>query len=164
LLEADEHERALVKIRSELNTLNDVSRLPIEHLVVIFQYYAKSDVASKPYEWTAIICVYRQWRNVALNTPSLWTTLMLSARNPNFVPSTIKWSVDLSLDVESYYMKSAKNLGLVEAVFRKIRRVRSLIVRTSALDLKSCIPFSVETPQLQTLLAQVWKRDEVSQG
>ncbi|KAK7024399.1 hypothetical protein VNI00_016340 [Paramarasmius palmivorus] len=55
-----------------------IGTLPIELLAEIFQYLVDGDSTNA----LTVTRMSRHWRNVALNTPSLWQTLILSKKSP----------------------------------------------------------------------------------
>ncbi|KAK7032094.1 hypothetical protein VNI00_013464 [Paramarasmius palmivorus] len=55
-----------------------IGTLPIELLSGIFQYLVDDD----PHNALALTRISRHWRNIALSTPSLWQTLILSKNSP----------------------------------------------------------------------------------
>ncbi|KAH8092640.1 hypothetical protein BXZ70DRAFT_950780 [Cristinia sonorae] len=85
--------QALLAQKLHFNTLIPVSRLPIELLTEVFILYVKSQVAENAqrlrqdpprrlsvYSWISISQVCHQWRQVALQTPILWCSIVWTKR------------------------------------------------------------------------------------
>ncbi|KAI0640809.1 hypothetical protein C8Q79DRAFT_1122856 [Trametes meyenii] len=92
------HERRIIDIKSRLNTMTLIARLPPELLSEVFLHVAKgafasgldethygpyrpsSYGASRFYAWVQVTHVCRSWRSVALNTPRLWGHIVLTRK------------------------------------------------------------------------------------
>ena len=85
LAEMDDHNTAIIKIKTRLNTLVPISTLPSELLADIFQIVVQANrdalvSTSPPYAWVAVTHVCTHWRAVALGTPTLWSDIVLPCR------------------------------------------------------------------------------------
>ena len=66
----------LLALRSLVNQRAPVHRLSNELLLEIFAYLAHSDFAKYRSKWYLLTHTCRHWREVALQCPSLWTTVL----------------------------------------------------------------------------------------
>lgn len=79
---------SLYDLRSQRNALSYISRLPIEVLGDIFVHCASDyhyqehhpPLRSDAPDWVNVSYVCRQWRNVALDCPTLWTYVFVSSQ------------------------------------------------------------------------------------
>ena len=78
-LEVQRLEDSIRLLRSRRNLLSPIARLPPELLCKIFSFCASQCAgAINPLEWVRVTHVSRSWRAVALECPSLWSTLVFS--------------------------------------------------------------------------------------
>lgn len=74
------HVTSAAHLRARLNALLPIARLPPEILGEIFSFYLLATKAidswsSQDYRWLVVTHVCHHWREVALNTPGLWTVI-----------------------------------------------------------------------------------------
>ncbi|KAF9482402.1 hypothetical protein BDN70DRAFT_853434, partial [Pholiota conissans] len=92
------HQASILTLKSQSNDYTPISRLPPEVLCRIFWFAQRDDDAGMlPYpEWTPLTHVIRRWRNIAVNSSTLWTV-------PHF--GNIRWCEEA--------FRRSKNTGLV---------------------------------------------------
>lgn len=73
-----QHIQAIKSLRGQRNLLAPISRLPREILAYIFLFLSKEHPFSLAWISTTHIC--KLWRQIALDTPDLWTCINLSSR------------------------------------------------------------------------------------
>ena len=141
---------AITRIHTELNTLADISRLPIELLTLIFQLCAgyrrnSGYFAELSHELISITHVCKRWREVALNTPQLWSTITLSRRtHPDYLLATIQRSKTQLIVVDMNIDDWTEGLDVVWDELPRIQHIRI----ANAYELPSS-PF--RAPHLHTL-------------
>lgn len=155
--ELEAHERAAVRNRRELNSLSDIFSLPPELLVIIFEFYLLQCPQQEPDDWAALTHVCSYWRDIALSTPRLWTTIVLPAK-PRFLSAKLKRSgnaildVDVKRDPPGYEdALEREQSALLELVFEQIHRIGRLDIRCPSLRSSRCLPEPVDAPQLRIL-------------
>ncbi|KAF9241051.1 hypothetical protein BU15DRAFT_45227, partial [Melanogaster broomeanus] len=173
---------------TQRNALSPVSRLPHEILATIFLYQAYSFYQDPRYSgtwgappWANVSYICRHWRDVALNTSSLWSFLFVSPprwtkellSRTNMLPLRIRINVrywareemifleQVTTDVtriQDLSLKLPRNL--TEGIFSKLSTTPAPLLHTLRLfvtqtDTESALVpdtlFSRETPALRTL-------------
>ena len=85
--EIAKHADAIIELKGRMNAMTSISTLPPEVLSEIFialahSYYSLSVYpgfhSHSAYKWITVTHVCRAWRNIALNTPRLWSRVILS--------------------------------------------------------------------------------------
>ncbi|KAG6813470.1 hypothetical protein H0H92_010804 [Tricholoma furcatifolium] len=97
------HRYILCYYKKHLNALTVTCRIPNEILAIIFRQVVDAEVAENilDSEWIPSIShVCSHWREVALSTPALWSTLHLDY--PAWAPEMLRRSKDVALSVKSY--------------------------------------------------------------
>ncbi|KAI0766630.1 hypothetical protein BD413DRAFT_615043 [Trametes elegans] len=81
------HTNAIIELKTQYNNMSPSSRLPPEILSEIFTLVAVDHFQSmrkmhygsfRAYKWIALTHVCRAWRNIALNTPRLWSRIIVT--------------------------------------------------------------------------------------
>lgn len=99
--------------RRRLRTTYHAGKLPVEIFAEIFQLLVAIDVTHA----IVVSHVCRQWRAVALNTPSLWRTLILAKKNP--ASKTKEWNKRSRGHIHELHLKSRlkdSGVSLIDAV------------------------------------------------
>ncbi|KAI0676052.1 hypothetical protein C8Q78DRAFT_1007887 [Trametes maxima] len=87
LAEIEMHADAIVQLKGRINNLSPTTRLPPEILSEIFTLVAVDNYdarrwhycgSSHAYKWIALTHVCRAWRDIALNTPRLWSRVVIT--------------------------------------------------------------------------------------
>ncbi|KAI0640782.1 hypothetical protein C8Q79DRAFT_439953 [Trametes meyenii] len=88
LAEIETHVNAVFELKARINDMSPIIRLlPPEILSEIFTLIAADNYnayhwhhcgSSQPYKWIALAHVCREWRNIALNTPRLWSRVVIT--------------------------------------------------------------------------------------
>ncbi|KAF9232493.1 hypothetical protein BU15DRAFT_81180 [Melanogaster broomeanus] len=114
------------------NALSPVSRLPHEILATIFLYQAYSFYQDHEYSgtwdappWANVSYTCRHWRDVALNTSSLWSFLFVSP--PRWTEELLSRSktVPLTVHVNQGYW-DREEMVFLEKVTRDVMRIQDL--------------------------------------
>lgn len=71
------HEAAIHNLRTRRNAASHILKLPVELLGDVF-VLTKSLMYYDAAKWLAITEVCRSWREIAINTPSLWNSFDMS--------------------------------------------------------------------------------------
>ncbi|PSS02350.1 hypothetical protein PHLCEN_2v4043 [Hermanssonia centrifuga] len=127
-LQLQQYEHAIMRIRTRLNTMLPVSRLPFEVLADIFGYLALlCRATSRPYAWVHVTHVCQTWRQVAIQCPTLWADLVLPGR-PDCIYAAMKRAkaIPLTVTASEGISSQEKILGSLKIVMRNIHRIRSL--------------------------------------
>ncbi|EKM61714.1 uncharacterized protein PHACADRAFT_84491, partial [Phanerochaete carnosa HHB-10118-sp] len=124
------HEEAALQIRRELNSFAYISRLPTEILSIIFQYCPCFDPVQHSQAisraWTVVLHVCQRWRQTAIHTSSLWTTLALPAPL-GFVDAALERSKGLLLHVSVHQWGAyLSNSPQSQKIFSQMPRICSL--------------------------------------
>ncbi|KAI0676051.1 hypothetical protein C8Q78DRAFT_1007883 [Trametes maxima] len=137
------HEQRIIDIKTRLNTMTLIARLPPELLSEIFLHVAKAAFnsglgealyapyrpshygASRFYAWVQVTHVCRNWRMVALNTPRLWGHIVLT-RKP-VVDAILARSKKAPLLVRASIRSSGDDKAkLLEEIMRESQRLKEL--------------------------------------
>jgi hypothetical protein len=73
-------EAAIRAWKDRRNSLSIIARLPPEILSTVFKYVAAAFSCHMDFRWVKVMHMCSHWRRVALECPSLWTTIHLSPR------------------------------------------------------------------------------------
>ncbi|KAL1713625.1 hypothetical protein EV715DRAFT_295905 [Schizophyllum commune] len=103
-----------------------INQLPPEvlgHVFWLLQPFSGDDFLpsfpdQQTYQWTCVILVCKYWKGVAMNDPSLWSTIELCRDSlPAAAPVLIRRSRDNPLRIyhrsRSLFLKSDKNIGIL---------------------------------------------------
>jgi hypothetical protein len=141
----------LLAMKSRRNDLLPISRLPPEIMCRIFSLaQIPSSLVDKPnpLEWITLTYVCRRWRNIAVNSPSLWVAPPMGYRK--WVEEMLRRSKESSLVIISDTDRI--DSGIVSAL-QQIHRIRQLSLENLSWDswniLREMFPKSV--PQLESL-------------
>lgn len=126
--------RASAQNRARLNALLPINaRLPPEVLAQIFAAYIHASHDPEeyagyhrhpPYAWLKIAHVCHYWREVAIQTPSLWSYITLTRLE--CVKEMIMRSKEAPLSIfTGPYMRSRHPLALLQLAFNEIHRVKN---------------------------------------
>ncbi|TCD68946.1 hypothetical protein EIP91_009336 [Steccherinum ochraceum] len=136
------HRRAIISLSQQRNALLPANRLPPEILAAVFQLYVASvhgtlsqiSQAQSPFEWIAGVthtCHY--WREVALRTPMLWTTIAVAHCSTKVIEAFVQRSgtaplvIDTARETEeegvALFVPSDR-LSLLRSVFGRIGSLR----------------------------------------
>ncbi|KAL7280716.1 hypothetical protein ACG7TL_005658 [Trametes sanguinea] len=81
------HADTIVELKMQLNTMTPIARLPPEILAEIFALVSTTQYeeswrrhygSSQVYKWLSVAHVCRVWRAIALDTPRLWSRIVLT--------------------------------------------------------------------------------------
>ncbi|KAJ3540378.1 hypothetical protein NMY22_g4320 [Coprinellus aureogranulatus] len=105
-----------------------VNRLPPEILLTIFEIlktYAKEEQGNgePPLSWFRVTFVCRRWRTIALDSPSLWTTI--DCMNPAVADVMLARSKNALLDVSCTNWMSPRDEEALRNVLSQAERIRS---------------------------------------
>ena len=122
-------EEAALQVRRELNRHAPALCLPVEVLMMIFQYCPCFDPVRQnrgaSRAWTVVLHICQRWRQVAMQTPALWTTLALPAPL-DFVEAALEHSRNSWLHVTIHEWRTRPPaLRQVQLVFAQAQRVRA---------------------------------------
>ncbi|KAI0369209.1 hypothetical protein BV20DRAFT_968410 [Pilatotrama ljubarskyi] len=125
------HETRVIELKGCINTMAPISRLPPEILSEVFALVAISDYEaqrrnhygpSHAYKWITLTHVCRIWRTVALNTPRLWSRIVLtkpdvarevlarSKKAPLWVSATVAYRDDARLPILDTLMQESSRI------------------------------------------------------
>jgi len=157
-------QQSMMALKTIRNNLADVDNLPDEILVEIFRQLAFVDrpfFAVDPIEkkslkvrtsWLAVARVCRRWRNIALDTPKLYS--IIDARNTAITRMFLKRSRNIPVDIYMQSISLSTNVdGIMTEIMPHFSRVREFQFRAryqSMLALMSHIE-SLAAPMLETL-------------
>ena len=152
LREVYELQHKVATLNGRMNSKLSVSKLPVELVVEIFLYYRddifesglyrEDDVYNRTHRkrshqwWLTLVSICRYWRNIALQTPLLWSTLVPSiCLEPYTLETFLARSVGRTLDI-SVVLRTWTDQGddtLVE-IFKVSERVRALFLSLNMPD------------------------------
>ncbi|TFK59676.1 hypothetical protein BDN72DRAFT_829254, partial [Pluteus cervinus] len=106
-----------------------ISRLPPEILTLIFFAFQSLHDAKYYYKWTSILHVSQSWRQLVLETNSLWGSIMLP-----YSRGSLRWSIvslersgSAKLDITIYTRNPKESLyDFILEVLSQMHRIRSL--------------------------------------
>ncbi|CCM06652.1 uncharacterized protein FIBRA_08935 [Fibroporia radiculosa] len=99
--------RVVARLRSRLNTLTPIARLPPELLAAIFAHYIAQfpkTASTHYYKWLQVTHVCSRWRHAALAFPTLWAHIVLPA-DPECVDEMLLRSGAAPLSVSASYSR-----------------------------------------------------------
>ncbi|KAH8100266.1 hypothetical protein BXZ70DRAFT_938769 [Cristinia sonorae] len=129
--EHDYYMEAAANVRSRMNDLNPIAIIPDEILVEIFSIHARETrnlryPAPRRDAWLDLVSVCRYWRQVALNTPLLWSVISVRPgpqkheRLKAFIERSQK--VPLHIDTDEYSIDK-KSILLILPEFARAERL-----------------------------------------
>ncbi|KAI0630510.1 hypothetical protein C8Q77DRAFT_1133456 [Trametes polyzona] len=128
------HEWAIIELKSTINRMSPTACLPPEILSEIFVLIATDHYewrkenhygSAHAYKWIALTHVCRHWRDVALNTPRLWSRVVLT--RPEVFREILPRSKKASLWVSaSLPHADERRLYALEALMKESSRLREL--------------------------------------
>lgn len=134
------HEKALLRLKSQLNELTPISRLPPECFIEIFKtyvgaYFYDNFGESSYFHPIPFIQVCRSWRMLALNSSILWNVIDIRCR-PEHISFFLEHSKEVPLDVycpsptENFEPEEdAVQLATAREFFQdNISRIRTLVI------------------------------------
>jgi hypothetical protein len=147
--------RALHKLRNvHANLLSPINRLPPELLTEIFLLWTKeaSDVS-------VIAAVCSRWRELALSTSQLWSTICMDLDGENshsdakIVQTWLKRSAmcPLSVTLEQYDEDDSDGHPVIDAVIPHSHRLEYLSISTHKNMIHALSPLKGQLPALKTL-------------
>ncbi|KAI8974825.1 hypothetical protein BD414DRAFT_524785 [Trametes punicea] len=142
------NEASLSCIRAKIDALSTflvpVFRLPPEVLVLIFKAGGRMphdgpvSESSMPRPFPLVVAsVSRQWRDIAINTPDLWTNVTIRHPRPhNWVPLCLQRScgqpIDITIDCRSTGLLTAPVVdGIMSMLMSHVHRWRRFALMTS---------------------------------
>ena len=142
------HRNALFRLYSELNALAAISSLPTEIFSLILQYCA-NDRNGRPQKGNigdllSIASVCKQWREIALHTPRVWTRIG-PGNGTKHLRTAIRLSKQHLLDVT---IDRAYKTDELKLIFNELERIQHL---DSTLDIGKFFSANTVLPRLQTL-------------
>ncbi|RDB20806.1 hypothetical protein Hypma_012032 [Hypsizygus marmoreus] len=149
-------EDSLRALKFRRNFLAPISRLPPEILAKIFSFRAAESVeGTNPLEWIRVSHVSRYWRAVALETPSIWGTLVFS--RPKWSEEMLKRSKMANLVVKADLMCiTPKTFEAVRLALLHGPRIEELQLFAASATLDKLLSgLSFEAPMLQSLSLSV---------
>jgi len=124
-LEISQHEKCIQELKTRRNTFAPISCLPPEVLCRVFLLVRDSALAWNPVTWIKVTHTSRYWRNVALNSPSLWTLLPLE--NPWWTREMLKRSKMASLIVKANVLNRSNSSAVnTKVALSHISRIKEL--------------------------------------
>ncbi|KAI0345668.1 hypothetical protein BDW22DRAFT_1324337, partial [Trametopsis cervina] len=142
LQQEQDHQKALISIRYQLNGTTPIGKLPAEIISEIFRWVAFVPT-SKPrytsiyssstacYTWVTILCVCRRWHEVAMATPDLWSLIEV-AGNRKVIDTCLTRSKNALLDVvteaipSGYSPLSPHMLPVLRNILHHAHRIRTI--------------------------------------
>ncbi|KAF9481457.1 hypothetical protein BDN70DRAFT_830959 [Pholiota conissans] len=120
-LSIDQHRASILALKSQYNDFAYVSRLSPDILYTIFSLAQRDNAgAILPYSfWTQITHVNRRWRDIAVNSPCLWSELHFG--NIQWLHEALKRSKDADLDISILRSSFRQQSAIKEAVKHKLR-------------------------------------------
>ncbi|EPS94734.1 hypothetical protein FOMPIDRAFT_1054808 [Fomitopsis schrenkii] len=150
------HLRCLEDLKARLNTLTYISNLPSELLREVFFHLAGSRGCGRlqpanwrkghPYRWIRVTHVCKQWREVALSCPALWSHIAVTTRRElmtallersRALPLSVALAPDPDqdsrhpydahpYDAYPYRRPTTNTMGTAELILSQLRRIRTL--------------------------------------
>lgn len=150
-----EHTKIIIDMKHRLNQLTLIARLPPEVLTEVLVHFvsAESKISRydnhRPYAWLRITHVCRYWRDVALSSPRVWSTIVVTGSS--CVNEMLARSKKVPLEV--YAGTSISRVGMKEnirTVLQQMDRIRRLELHYSPYLTPDDIPSAA--PLLKTLV------------
>ncbi|KAF7794952.1 hypothetical protein EIP86_006095 [Pleurotus ostreatoroseus] len=149
------HLNIIIDMKHKLNQLTVTAKLPPEILTEIFVHYvaAESKITThdklKPYVWVRITHVCHHWREVALTSPRVWSTIFVTGSS--CVDEMLSRSKKVPLDVfAGYSISRVGSTEKIRTVLRQLERIRRLELHYSPSIKLGDLPTAA--PLLKTLL------------
>ncbi|TCD63542.1 hypothetical protein EIP91_005288 [Steccherinum ochraceum] len=142
--EAREITIRLLALHAVLNRRTTVNRLPGEILVEIFNFCRQISLPS--YCWFRVSHVCRRWRQVALDSPFLWTCIGL--HNAGYVLACIERSRGMPLSVTFRPSKQPPDGRFADILAPEMSRITSLDVETPGCMLENMLEPDAHTRPL----------------
>ncbi|KAF5316803.1 hypothetical protein D9619_006192 [Psilocybe cf. subviscida] len=120
--------------RLQAYALAPISKLPVEVLLEIFDLVIEdSDLMMEWYQEVTHVCRY--WRQLAINTPRLWTDIPADSdyNNPYWTHTALERSKPALLNINLHSTRWETNV----AVFKHIARITSLALNNCAEELNN---------------------------
>ncbi|TDL22601.1 hypothetical protein BD410DRAFT_788415 [Rickenella mellea] len=153
-------EQSLATLKSRRNSFCSVNKLPPEIITCIFLRLQMRESSL----WLHITHVCRRWRHIALDSPSLWTSISLSQYRPNELAAFLKRSKCSPLTVSLRASSKTDNQVIVTLLCENLPRIREIHLidedRSWAESLDLDTIFSTPSPCLEQLdVAFSYKRN-----
>ncbi|KAI0794149.1 hypothetical protein C8Q74DRAFT_559995 [Fomes fomentarius] len=156
LADIERHARILVDLKTRLNSLTPICRLPSELLALVFVTYV-DDLHHTAYSrarlmktWITVTHVCRHWRAVALSTPRLWSYIYAS--NPSVCSELIVRSKSSPLFVDILLSHYDDDMSTVDLISGELPRIQQLVVAAPTRKIQSlCGAIGRTMDQLQHL-------------
>ncbi|KAI9569805.1 hypothetical protein HD554DRAFT_452021 [Boletus coccyginus] len=145
--------------RLQRNAWSSISRLPTEILAEIFVHVARDHYdrylpGTRVSEWVGISYVCRQWRNTALDCPTLWSYLFFASQRWTEALLARSKQTPLKVSLEINYSEEEWLHSLMERVVDHAERIQELRLYLRG-DVYWCLnPFlrpCLRAPRLQVL-------------
>ncbi|PIL25214.1 hypothetical protein GSI_13103 [Ganoderma sinense ZZ0214-1] len=160
--EVAKHVDAIIDLKGRINAMAPISKLPPELLSAIFTEVAITHYTGRPprsccgatllpYKWITLTHVCHSWRAVALNTPRLWSRIVLT--RPDVTREVLARSKKAPLWVTANmsFMDEPQK-SLLDAIMRESSRVKELSIAGPARILENLYPrWTGEAPLLESL-------------
>lgn len=129
LKEVQINEESLLEIKSQPYAFGPISKLPPETLLRIFELLVEK-CSGDTERWYHITHVCRLWRQLAIDTSTLWTRIPTSSdeHNPNWTRVVLQRSKSSPLSVDLVFTDWKVNL----AVLQHISHIRRLYIELQA--------------------------------
>ncbi|KAL4264321.1 F-box domain-containing protein [Pleurotus pulmonarius] len=135
-------------LRSRRNALAPISTLPPEILSMVFMYMEAA--SNHSLAWIKVSHVCQHWRAVALDSPRLWTNIVLS--RPKWTREMLKRSKMAPLDIKAdLSFLTPRLLEVVRLIMEQIHRTRSLNITANHSTLNSIFAGLHDAPLLRSL-------------
>lgn len=153
LADIERHARAIVELKTRLNSLTPICRLPSELLASMFVTYVddfhQTRYSAYPF-WITVTHICRHWRAVALSTPRFWSHIYVS--NPSFCSQLIVRSKSSPLFVDLLLTHCDRNMSTLDLISAALPRIRQLVVAAPTTNIQSfCAQIGRTMDQLQHL-------------
>ncbi|KAH9940823.1 uncharacterized protein BXZ73DRAFT_42496 [Epithele typhae] len=126
------HASAISTLQTRYNALSPAVKLPPELLSEIFTHIAadcynerKTNSTSPVYKWITLGHVCRVWRNVALNTPRLWSRIVFT-RKTEIIETMFSRSKKAPLWVSAAIAPRDSRLGFLEKIMVESSRLKEI--------------------------------------
>ncbi|KAH8091674.1 hypothetical protein BXZ70DRAFT_952818 [Cristinia sonorae] len=122
------HLSAIVALKTRINTCMTIGRIPVEILARIFFWIVvgtHDTRSSRGTRWITITHVCRHWRQVALNTPTLWTDICVEG-TVEPAATFLKRSKGAQLHIHVEMSLIAPDIRLLHAVAAESHRAATL--------------------------------------